>query len=231
MRFLGQTQNEHFLAMYDIFSTDAKVYCFLEEYTPTNLGDLLLKSKVDGDSILKWTKQIAQALSFMHRYAIAHLNVRDENVIVGDQGNVKVVGLTQTFFYFNLDMEAMRKAPKMIKLPVVTDHLPDECFHADFAPRPADSYSLGLLVYEMYVSMASAAESLALKRKTLSKIKTKEAKSHLELEKITNADMRSLVEKLLCDVPLARPRFDEVIKHIEEGGAGGGKSKSNSKSA
>lgn len=212
MRFLGQCKQEHFVGMFDIFSTDTKIYCFLEEFNPNTLYDLLIKSKLDNDLILKWVRQMADAFAFMHRYAIAHLNIRPEHIIVSDPNNIKIVGLDQSYFYFNLDLEAMRKAPKMTKLPGINDHLPYECFIGDFQPRPADSWSFGLLIYETYVYLVvgNSADASPLKKKILSKCKIKDGKSHFEFDKINNAEMRNLVEKLMCEIPLARPRFDEV---------------------
>ncbi|OTF77549.1 kinase-like protein, partial [Euroglyphus maynei] len=80
--------------------------------------------------------------------AIAHLNLRLDNVIFDQHRNIRLIGLSRSFCYFNLDQEKFVKA-KRVAPTVVYDHLPPECFDDDdFEPCRADVWSFGLLIYE-----------------------------------------------------------------------------------
>ena len=129
--------HKSFVKVYDIFTTEDKLYLFMDEYSPTNMNSLIQRSKISDLDIHKWIQQLAEAFNFMHTFAIAHLNIRSQNIIFDKDFNVKVVGLSRAFFYFNLDQETIIKAAKVPKAPY-NDHLPPECFENDFNPQPSD---------------------------------------------------------------------------------------------
>ena len=95
--------NRSFIKLYDVFISDKKMYIFMEEHVPTTLYSRLLitsSQNVTPDSIEKWAKQQADAYAYMHNLAIAHLNIRTENIIFDAQDNIKVAGLSRCFLYF-----------------------------------------------------------------------------------------------------------------------------------
>lgn len=130
-----------FVKVYDMFATEEKMYFLMDEYSPTNLGEVIQRAKSSDQDVCKWSRQLAEAYNFMHSFAIAHLNIRSENVIFDKNSNVKVIGLARAFLYFNLDQETLLKAAKVPKTPY-NDHLPPECFDSSFNPQPAVTYYL-----------------------------------------------------------------------------------------
>lgn len=239
MRFLMEKPLQpSFIKLYEIFMiTGQKMYIFMEPMenhrnaaqlmADKNKGTLVPTSNVD-----KWCRQLSQAYAYMHSFAIAHLNIRTENVLFDDAANAKVAGMSRAFLYFSLDQEAFIKPPKVENEPY-NSHLPPEAFEGPFNAQPADVYSLGLLIYELAtghnplkkvmqgtkqqqpsktsggnVSSSGSNEKLG----GAAKLVTNRYDPKLfDFSKLTNAAQRALVERMLSIGILGRPKFSDIL--------------------
>lgn len=201
--------NDCFIKIYDVFGTKEKIYTFMDELNPTNMHLLVYKNKTTPVEIHKWFRQICEALVFMHNTAIAHLNVKLENVIFSEQNDVRLIGLSRAFCYFNLDQEKFIKAPQL-KFSTFNDHLPPEAFCDEFNPRYADIWSLGLLLYEAVLKSNPVKKEETKKEKKKAKNKV-DFNNKFAFTKITNTSQRTLLESMLNLVYILRPKLEDII--------------------
>lgn len=202
IRFLCETpMHEGFVKTYEIFSTGVKLYTFLDEHDPTTLGEKIYKQKQSDSQIIAWCIQICEAINHMHNYAIAHLNLKPENIIFNDKNCVKVIGLHRCYCFFNLDQEKFLKAPKADRHATL-EFLPSECFTGDYVTRPVDVWCIGLILYECF--------TLKSPFKREGKKKQTKVNLTLDLNKIANQSQRELVDSMCSGWP-GRPKLEEVI--------------------
>jgi len=203
--------------MYDVYCTDQKMYFFMDEYSPNNMSHAIARKLTDHE-IQKWGGQLNSALLFMHTYAIAHLDIKSENVIFDKSSNIKLIGLSRAFLYFDLDQETIIKAPKVLSAPY-NDHLPPECFEGSFSPQPTDVWSMGLLIYEMATKtnpMRSEQDPKEAKRGENWHL---QAMDNFKFNAIANPDLATLLEKMLNLSLVTRPKFQYICNsdYFKEG--------------
>lgn len=148
VQFLGTSISERVKGF-----VDKRVMNLFLEYMPK--GDLhrRLHSSCEGGPILKlpegvcktYTRDLLQALSFMHALGIVHGNINGSNVLVGD----KMVKLCD----FGLSWNVKCKMPKWIlDSHVRLEHqqkVPESFLEGPKLGTPMDVFSLGCLVCEM----------------------------------------------------------------------------------
>ncbi|KAI2807855.1 serine/threonine protein kinase [Blomia tropicalis] len=211
MRFLCESttylSHVNFPKLYEIFASEQKLYYIMDEYPSTNIHSMIYKE--GGAQMLphihRWIHQLGDAFIHMHTYAIAHLNIRSENVIADNNQNIKVVGLSRTLLYFNLDQERIIKCPHLERAPY-NDHLPPECFVDEFPVQPADMWSFGLLIYEMVARNNPVSFKIGSKPVSPSD-------NPFNFSKITEPSLRSIVERMLSFLILNRPKFSDLSKN------------------
>ena len=213
IRFLcgrEQVMHQSLVKVYDIFTTDHKRYTFMEEFPDYNLDRMFKYTKgfIQQENIMKWSKQMAELFTFLHKYAIAHMNIRADSFIFDNDKNIKVVGLSRLYPYFNLDQEKILRHPKI--LPVIYNaHLPPECFEDEFRPELADVWSYGLIFYEFY---ARKRPEIVKAMQKGNKIKVKISYDNINLGKVKSTFARNLISRCCNLISVTRPHFEDILK-------------------
>ena len=137
--------------IFETFLSDNKVYIFMEEL-PQGTLSVRIKAGMSVDEVQSVGRQIGNALFFLHGISLAHLNVRSDNFMWDDSKQVKLVGLSRLFQWWDPDLEQ-----KILHKPILdknyVDHFPSEVAKegVDFDASVVDVYSLGVLLYLMLV--------------------------------------------------------------------------------
>lgn len=225
-----QADHSYFVDLYEIFSTEQKIYIVTNEYSSKTMLDVIQPQRLrsrsmttkityNEDNLKRWLGQICDALNFMHTLAVAHLNLRLDNIIFDEHQNIRLVGLSHLFCYFNLDQEKFVKAPRVSPTNVY-DHLPPECFDGDFDACRADVWSFGLLIYEAHTRSNPRKQLLTISREK-GRSQTRSMKKVIDrqnvkfppfdFDKIHNQSLRQVLELMLSNYnPFARPNFERI---------------------
>ncbi|KAH7639530.1 LOW QUALITY PROTEIN: uncharacterized protein LOC124490860 [Dermatophagoides farinae] len=232
-----QSDSNYFVQLHEIFSTEQKIYVIQNEFDSMTLLNVVQQQQqqqhqprrqssqrsattiinYDEEDVRKWLRQLCDAMNFMHSMAIAHLNLRLDNIIFDERRNIRLIGLSRTFCYFNLDQEKFIKASR-VSPSIFYDHLPAECFEGEFDPCRADVWSFGLLIYEMETHVNPRKQALTKDKSRASRTSLKKNIDRREFknptfdfDKIRNQSLRQSVRLMLDNQSACtRPTFSEI---------------------
>jgi len=197
--------------VYDFDRDGSTVYMTMEHLPGKSLAKVLRAPGFKGlpeKESMAILEGIARALIFAHESGIVHADFKPANVILGDDGKVKVIdfGIARAFQRpEDTDMEATRFDPGTLGALTPTYASPEMLEHEEPDPRD-DVYALACIVYEMLTGrhpygrmQATEARDggLELERRKLTRRQWRALKSALEFDR----DKRTPgVEKFLLDL-------------------------------
>lgn len=184
-----------FIKLYNIFYSDKKAYIFLDEFETQNLETKGKKGLLNNELLKKVSKEVLEALDFMHQRAFAHLNVRLESVVLDSAGNVKFGGLGYSTCYFDVNTESYQRLPKY---DTKRDFMPLDAYATDFDPHAVDIYSYGYMLYAMKCH--------------LNKKPRKNKVGFIDLNVIEEGPLKELIKSSTNVTPAERPKFAELRK-------------------
>ena len=130
-------------------------YYFVMEYVADKNGnivtlqELINQRKLDGNSVLKFTREIAAALAYAHSKGIIHRDIKPSNILIDEHSVARVVdfGIAQILG----DEQNRRLHLTMTGESIGTPQYmsPEQRTDATKADARSDIYSLGVMVYEM----------------------------------------------------------------------------------
>ena len=90
---LPSFQHQNIIKLLDSFEGKQKFYLLLEYVGPNTLSSFLehKKQRMDEDEAAHVFHEIGQALAYLHRMHIAHRDLKLHNIIIGAQGEVKLI--------------------------------------------------------------------------------------------------------------------------------------------
>ncbi len=102
----GCAKHTNYCKVFDIFTTNTKVYIFVDECQSLSIETRLKNGDtISEDEAKRWVRQVAEAMSYLHSIGVSHKNLQPENVIFDKENGIKVVGLDMTSIYWDSDME------------------------------------------------------------------------------------------------------------------------------
>ncbi len=128
---------------------EASVPYFITEYAPNgNLRQFMgIKQESDLRKIIKIFLQICYALNYAHRQGIIHQNLKPENILFTEQGNIKI-----SDFGMNRIIRARpgMQAPQIfIGAQSIAYQPPEILSGGEEIIKQSDVYSAGIILYEM----------------------------------------------------------------------------------
>lgn len=179
-------------------------YLVSEYILGSSLRDSILSSQISLDKAISIVLQVAQAITTLHRHGVLHLDIKPENIVLSQSGEIKLIDYGLSAWQFNhwgspayMSPEQSRQEP----------------------PSPAsDVYSLALLAYELIMGQ------LALGKVYVSLLPSKISKILIQALQPSPAARFSSMQEfaealqdyLLHDVHEDYRKKDHVVAQIEQ---------------
>lgn len=130
--------------IYDVGEEDGKHFIVMEVVRGKTLKQLISqRGAMEKEEALAIMKQLIAAISEAHRKNIIHRDIKPQNVLVKDDGTVKI-----TDFGIALAQDAMQLTQTDAVMGSV-HYLAPECARGEAASNQSDVYSLGIVLYEL----------------------------------------------------------------------------------
>ena len=132
------------MQVYDKGEAEGTYYIAMEYLPGRSLKDIILKhAPLDSELIVSVARQIVEALRYVHRRDIIHRDIKPQNIIIDDEGRVKVTdfGIARARGGASLTEVGTSIGTAHYISPEQAQGLPVEA--------ASDLYSLGVVMYEM----------------------------------------------------------------------------------
>ena len=90
-RAIAALNHPHICTLFDVGVEDGTSFLVMEHLEGATLADRLSKGPLPLDEVLRYAIQIADALEKAHRAGIVHRDLKPGNVMVGEDGRLKVL--------------------------------------------------------------------------------------------------------------------------------------------
>ena len=75
----------------EVFEENNTAYMVMEFIDGGNLKEFITKNSLTMNDVLRYAKQVAEALQYIHGYNIIHLDVKPANILIDNAGNSKLI--------------------------------------------------------------------------------------------------------------------------------------------
>jgi serine/threonine protein kinase len=148
-RSLASLNHPEIVTVHDFGHTEDGLYYFLMEYVDgTDLRHIIQAGELTSDQAFATVPRVCEALHYAHKKGIVHRDIKPENILLDTEGNVKIADfglaglLDKPTSAYTLTQSGQRMGTPQYMAPEQIEH-PQEVDHR------ADSYSLGVVFYEM----------------------------------------------------------------------------------
>ncbi|XP_002529820.2 integrin-linked protein kinase 1 isoform X1 [Ricinus communis] len=190
----------------------------VSEYHPKgDLGSYLQKKgRLSPSKVLRFSLDIARGMNYLHECKpdpIIHCDLKPKNVLLDSGGQLKVAGFG-LIRLSKISPDKAKIAPGTLIDPSNIYAAP-EVFKEDIFDRSVDTYSFGVILYEMIEGVLPfhpKSNEEAVKLMCLEK-KRPPFKSK---SRSYPPDLKELVDECWHPEPLARPTFSEIIVRLDK---------------
>jgi Tol biopolymer transport system component/tRNA A-37 threonylcarbamoyl transferase component Bud32 len=135
----------HIITVYEVIRAENDVAIAMELVEGRSLRKFCGKP-AEIAQVIEWGRQIAQALAAAHQRDIVHRDVKPENLMVRDDGILKVLdfGLAG-----HSDREAQKTSADSTGLRGTVNYMSPEQTRGELATSASDVFSLGVVLYEL----------------------------------------------------------------------------------
>jgi serine/threonine protein kinase len=132
----------------------AGMFIAMEWIDGPTFRELIHSGKVDGAQAIDWGGQAARAVAAAHAAGILHRDIKPENIILSRDGVLKILdfGLARLAGPVRLEVNSSGASGTISgTLSGTLLYMPPELFRGELATTASDVYSLGVLLYELWV--------------------------------------------------------------------------------
>ena len=151
---IASLHHPNICVVFGIAEHEGKRFIAMERVQGVHLKLYVARQALDTKQVVDIASQVARALDAAHRAGIVHRNIKPGNVMVSDEGEVKVLdfGLARRFLMPET-CRVLEYGSTIPGRPLGTANYmaPERILQAPLDPR-SDLFSLGVLIYEMATS-------------------------------------------------------------------------------
>lgn len=146
-RALAKLNHPNIVSIYDFGDSDGLCYFLMEYVEGCNLKQLMRKGRLETSQSLAIVSQICQALQFAHDHGIVHRDIKTDNVLINEKGEVKIVDFGLAKLAFQNRPTHLTQVDQVMGTPNYM--APEQAAGKPDVDHRADIYSLGVVFYEM----------------------------------------------------------------------------------
>lgn len=147
-KILSEVHHPYIVNVLEVFEENNTAYIAMEYIAGSSLKSILEQDGVLPEStVLRYVRQIGEALQFVHEKNILHLDIKPSNILIDQHGNARLIDFGVSKRY---DMEQEETSTTMLTLSkgfASIEQYDNEGIQM-FSPRP-DIYSLGATMYNL----------------------------------------------------------------------------------
>jgi tRNA A-37 threonylcarbamoyl transferase component Bud32 len=201
---LAKLNHPNIIKLHEWFEGHKKVYLLLEYVGPMTLAHYLENKKHDKgalaeDEAARIFHEVGQGLAYLHSKRIYHRDVKLHNVMIGKQGQVKIIDLG-----YGVETEKGVKVDTFCGTPSYMS--PEVIAREAYIPEKYDVWSFGVCLFKAIVGRFPF---VGLNPNNLFFL-IKKAK--YELPPTVSSEARTLIAALLHPDPEARPTMKEALQ-------------------
>src|ERR1051326_547815 len=147
---MARTSHPNLVQVYDLEQVEGANYIVLEFVKGRSLRDFINRGRTPLPQVFAVMHGVLQALDYAHRHAIVHRDMKPENVLMSDEGNVKVAdfGIARLTDDTGGPGSTATKTGTTVGTP---QYMSPEQVASSKVDGRSDLYSAGIMFYELVV--------------------------------------------------------------------------------
>ncbi len=148
-KILGLANHPNIVKLYDLGQWENGIFVAMEFVNGVSLKQFIKKNSFTHRRALEIVLQIAYALLHLHSHGVIHRDVKPENVILTESGEVKLIDYGISLFFESPEHEHLTKRVLVMGTPHYMS--PEQADRPDKVSYNTDIYSLGIIAYELFL--------------------------------------------------------------------------------
>lgn len=158
-RLIACMDNNHIVRIHDIFEENGTAYYIMENVDGGSLEAMVNGRPIDEALALKYVREVADALKYIHAQNVLHLDVKPSNILIRKNGDAVLID-------FGISKRYDEQGGQTSTTPagISKGYAPTEQYNqgvANFSPA-TDIYSLGATLYKLLTGVTPPEASLLL---------------------------------------------------------------------
>jgi eukaryotic-like serine/threonine-protein kinase len=202
-RICSAMDHVNVIRVHEVQLTTDRPFITMDLVSGPSLRDMIAKERIPLARTLDCAAQAAEGLAYVHEQGCVHRDVKPQNIVVGDNGNVKVIDFALAISQDrSLYGYLMRRLTEWRRPGTWSYMSPEQIRHKRLTGM-ADLYSLGVSLFQAVTGQfpyAGETPQALLEQHLYGKIP-----SLLSLQPETPMELDELVQSMLAKDPLDRP--------------------------
>ena len=141
IEILKMIDHHYVIKFYEWLESKNNIYHIMEYISNGDLFSKISRGKIDENRSLKYVKQIAEGLSYLHENFIMHRDIKSENILLDAEDNIKITDFGHS--------EKFTKEQKFYEVAGTIFYLAPEIINGKGYDCRVDIWSLGVLYFEL----------------------------------------------------------------------------------
>lgn len=222
-KILSEVHHPYIVNVLEVFEENGTAYIAMEHISGCSLKYMMDKEgKLPEDKVLRYVRQIGEALQFVHEKSILHLDIKPSNILIDPNGKARLIDFGVSKRY---DIEQQETSTTMLTLSkgFASIEQYDNEGTLNFSPCP-DIYSLGATMYNLLTGKIPTESILRATRPLLkpadltSDITQKTEDAIIKAMQIIPTDRFQTVSEMLDALDLPSANEEDIKNCLSEPG-------------
>ncbi|RNF07231.1 mitogen-activated protein kinase kinase 2 [Trypanosoma rangeli] len=200
IEIMTKLDHDNIITLLEAFETQQE-FVVVMEYAQGELFEILEDDKkLPEDVVRRISKQLVQALHYLHSNRIMHRDMKPQNILIGQNGSVKLAdfGFARSMSYNTMVLTSIKGTP-LYMAPELVQEQPYN--------HSADLWSLGCILYQLYYGKPPFYTN------HLYKLINQIVNDPVKFEDPISSDFKSLLKGLLTKSFSARLNWPHLLNH------------------